>query len=119
MKFLAAAVMAVVSMALLMSGTNQAGEKVEIKDVMKKAMKGGLCGKVASGKASDDEKKELVALFKGLAAATPPKGDADSWKAKTGALVDAAKKAAAGDADAGKALKAAANCAACHKVHKG
>ena len=86
-----------------------------IKEVMKKCMagKGALCGKVASGKATDEEKKELLAAFEALCKATPPKGEADSWKDKTKALVEAAKK---GDS---KALKAAANCKACHDLHKG
>lgn len=87
-------------------------EPVAIKVVMQKAMKGGLCGKVASGKASDEEKKQLIALFTDLAKNKCPKGDEDSWKAKTKALLDAAK------ADDTKALKKAANCAACHKAHK-
>lgn len=119
MRFMAAAVMATLTLAILMGGTNVAGEKTTIKDVMKKAMKGGLCGKVAGGKASEAEKKELVELFTALAANKPPKGDEDSWKAKTKALLEGAKGVAAGKEDAGKALKAAANCMACHKEHKG
>jgi surface antigen len=86
--------------------------KHSIKDVMKKGMKGGLCKKVVSGKASDDEKKQLLAMFTAMAASKPPVGDADSWKAKTSALVKAVN-----DGDAA-ALKKAANCAACHKAHK-
>ncbi len=89
------------------------GDKVTIKVVMKKAMVGGLCKKVAGGSASKEEQAELVKLFEGLAKCEPPKGDAASWKEKTEALVKAAK---AGD---GEALKKAANCAACHGEHKG
>lgn len=89
-----------------------------IKQVMKKCMKGGLCKKVASGEASDDEKKELLKCFEAMAASKPPKGDEASWKEKTGALVSAAKLAVEGDAGAGKALKAAANCKSCHGAHK-
>jgi hypothetical protein len=102
-------------------GENNAGEKAKytIPQVMKKAMKGGLCGKVASGKASDEEKAQLVELFTALSQNTPPQGDAKSWKEKTSALVDAAKKAAKGDEGAGAALKKAAVCKACHDVHKG
>jgi hypothetical protein len=119
MKFLAALMLASLSMAFMLSGTDAAGEKkVTIGDVMKTAMKGGLCKKCAAGTASDAEKKQLVELFVVLNMSTPPKGDADSWKAKTDALVAAAKKVAAGDADGSKALGAAANCTACHKVHK-
>jgi surface antigen len=93
--------------------------KHTIKAVMKACMKDGLCGKVAGGKASDDEKKALVENFEALAANKPPKGSADSWKEKTSALVDAAKAAAAGKEGAEAKLKAAANCMACHKEHKG
>jgi surface antigen len=89
-----------------------AGDKITIKDVMQKAMKGGLCGKVASGKASDEEKKQLVELFTALAAAKCPKGDADDWKTRTTALLDAAK------GTDGKALKKAADCKGCHSTHK-
>ena len=91
---------------------DDAKPKHSIKDVMKKCMKGGLCKKVAGGKANDEEKKLLVEMFTALAASKPPRGDADSWKAKTSALLKAAQD------DDDDALKKAANCAACHKVHK-
>jgi surface antigen len=107
--------MCVFALALVMDGSVSGGDKdkVSIKVVMQKAMKGGLCTKVATGKANEDEKKQLVELFTAMSKNEPPKGDAESWKAKTKALVDAAK---AGDGDA---LKKAANCAACHSEHKG
>ena len=75
--------------------------KYTIKEVMKKAHKDGLLKKVASGKADEDERKELVVLYVALSQNKPPKGDADDWKEKTGAMVKAAKAAAA-DAKAGK-----------------
>lgn len=110
----AALAIAVVAMASYSGAADKkdAKPKHSVKDVMKKCMKGGLCKKVASGKASDEEKQLLVAMFTSLAENKPPRGDADSWKAKTTALLAAAK---AGD---NAALKKAANCAACHKVHK-
>jgi hypothetical protein len=119
MKFLAACLMAVAGIVLLL-GDNQAGEKAKytIKEVMKEAHKGGLMKKVADGKADDTEKKKLVELYKALAQNTPPKGDADDWKMKTTALVDAATKAASGDATAATSLTKLANCMACHKEHK-
>lgn len=92
--------------------------KHEIKEVMKVAMKGGLCAKVASGKASKEETAQLVELFTALSQDKPHKGEAASWKAKTGALVAAAKACAAGKKEGAAALKAAANCKACHSVHK-
>lgn len=115
MRFIAAAVLASLGLVVFMTAENQAGDKAKhtIADVMKVAMKGGLCKKVASGKGSDDEKKQLVELFESLGKNTPPKGDAKAWKEKTDALLDAAKK---GD---GKALGKAANCKACHDAHKG
>lgn len=113
MKIVIASLIAALSMFFLVERNDAQGKaKYTTAQVMAKAMKGGLCTKVATGKASDAEKKELVELFEALAANTPPKGDAASWKEKTGALVAAAKS---GD---GAALKAAANCAGCHKVHK-
>lgn len=89
-----------------------------IKKVMKAAMKGGLCKTVASGKGSDEQKKELLELFQSLAKATPPEGENDSWKAKTTALVEGAQAAVDGKSDAGDKLKKAANCKACHEAHK-
>lgn len=99
--------------ALSANTANSAEEKTSIKEVMKVCMKGGLCAKVASGKASDEEKKTLLAMFTALSKNKPPMGEEASWKEKTSALIDAVK------ANDGKALKKAANCAACHKVHKG
>jgi len=103
------------ALALVLDSSVNGGDKKEvtIKVVMQKAMKGGLCGKVASGKADADEKKQLIELFTALSKATPPKGEEASWKEKTKALLDAAK------ADDGKALKKAADCAGCHSEHKG
>jgi hypothetical protein len=103
----------------LVVGFSQAGTRdAAIKQVMKEAMKGGLCKKVVEGQASAADKEELLKLFKDLAAATPPNGEAESWTTKTKALVSAAQAAVDGSADASAKLKAAANCKACHDVHK-
>jgi hypothetical protein len=102
------------------TGLALAGDSEEtIKKVMKVAMKGGLCKSVASGKATTDQKKELLALFQDLAKASPEKGDAGSWKMKTTALVDAAQATVDEKPGAGAQLKKAANCKACHDAHKG
>ena len=115
MRFVAAAVLASLALVVAMNTEYQAGEKAKhtIAEVMKVAMKGGLCKKVAEGKASDAEKKQLVELFESLTKNTPPMGDAKAWKERTTALLEAAKK---GD---GKALGKNANCASCHKMFKG
>lgn len=89
------------------------------KKAMKVAMKGGLCKKVASGESDAAEQKELLALFTDMSKETPAKGDAESWKEKTGALVSAAQGVIDGKDGATAQLKKAANCKACHDVHKG
>lgn len=88
------------------------------KEVMKEAMKGGLCAKVAGGKGTKEDAEKLVELFTALSQNKPAKGEADSWKEKCGALVAAAKGVASGDKGAGAKLKTAANCKACHDAHK-
>lgn len=117
--FVASVVIALGWLAVSLTGTAQETKPATIKEVMATCMKGGLCTKVAKGEASADEKKKLVEMFTALAADKPPKGDAESWKAKTTALLDAAKAAAEGKEGAGDKLKAAANCMACHSAHKG
>ena len=92
--------------------------KFTIKEVMKTAMKGGLAKKVAAGDASDEEKKQLHEMFVALAKHQPKKGEADSWKELSGALVKASQAAKDGDAEAGEMLKKATNCKACHDLHK-
>ena len=78
----------------------------QIEEVMKKGFKAKLHNDLAAN-------KEVLAKYaRWLAAYKPEKGDAASWKAKTGAIVAAIK---AGD-QAG--LNKAANCKACHNVHK-
>ena len=113
MKYLLASTIALVAMVVLVSAQAAQDSKFTNKEVMQKAMKGGLLNKVKSGKASDDEKKLLIDLFTALHDNTPKKGDPDNWKKMTDALVAAAKSADP------KALTAAANCAACHKEFKG
>jgi hypothetical protein len=93
--------------------------KYTIKEVMKKAMAGGLCKKCASGKASDEEKKLLAEMFVALHENSPPKGEKDNWAKVTKALADAAKAVAEGkDDDAGKKLGALVNCKNCHSEFK-
>ena len=93
--------------------------KHTIKEVMKEAHKDGLLKKVASGKADKDEKDKLLELYTDLSKNKPPKGDADDWKTKTGAMVKAAKGAVDGDKDAAKGLTGVTkSCKACHDAHK-
>ncbi|HZY89095.1 MAG TPA: hypothetical protein VFE78_30010 [Gemmataceae bacterium] len=95
--------------------------KFTIEEIMGKAHEGkqnSLLAKVAGGKANADQKKELLGLYEDLAKNKPEKGAPDSWKKKTTALVSAAKDVVDGKADGGRKLRMAANCKACHEVHK-
>ena len=92
--------------------------KYSIEDVMKKAFKGPLVKKVTKGEASKEELKTLQEMLLSISKQKPHKGEADSWKEKTGALIAAAKAIADGDKKGNEMLKTAANCKACHSKHK-
>ena len=121
-------ILAALSVSLV--GVTIAEEKADkkpatIKEVMKKAHsapKGEekMCQKFAAGKLSEAEVKDLVALYADLGKNKPPKGDEDSWKAKTSALAAAAKDLAANPKkeDSVAAYKKALDCMSCHSVHR-
>jgi hypothetical protein len=117
-KLLVASIVVTFGWAMLTFSTG-AQEKASIKEVMKVAMKGGLCKKVASGEATEEEKKKLAGLFAALHENKPPKGEQASWDEKTKALLDAANAVLAGKSEGGAALQKAANCMGCHSEHKG
>lgn len=98
-----------------------ADEAITIKDVMKKVHSGKppVCGKITKGEATKEEKELAVKMYEALAKAKPPKGDADSWKEKTGALLAAAKACLADEKDGVDKYKKAVACKACHEAHKG
>lgn len=98
----------------------QSKPKYSVEDVMKQGFKGdtSLIKKVLDGKGGADDFKLLVELTGALAKNQPPKGDAASWAEKTKALATAASDVAAGKPGALDTLKGAANCKACHSVHK-
>jgi surface antigen len=92
--------------------------KYSIKEVMKTAHKGGLMKKVASGKATAEEKKQLLEFYEALAANKPPQGDEAEWKTQTAVLVAAARAAAEGKEGAAEKLTDLVKCADCHKTFK-
>lgn len=119
-KYLTMAVAFLATLSLIGALSQARTEDDTIKKVMKAAMKkGGLCGKVAKGEATDAQKKELLDLFEAMAKATPPKGEAADWKTRTEKLVKAAQACVDGKDDGTTQLKSAANCKACHEAHKG
>ncbi len=91
-----------------------------LKEIMTRAHKppANLLRKVAQGKASAEETKQLLDLYKALAQNKPPKGDAQAWADRTSLLVAAAQAAVDGEADASQKLKNMSNCQACHSAHK-
>jgi cytochrome c556 len=95
--------------------------KRDIDTVMKEAMKGetSLHKKVATGKGSKEDAVKLLDYFKSLPAETPPEGSAESWKEKTGKLIEAAQAVVDGKPGATNGLQTAGNCKACHSEHKG
>ena len=78
-----------------------------------------VCKKAVDGKATPEEIKRLVAGYRQMVAAKPPKGDAASWTEKTTKLLAAAEELQKGAPDAAAHYKEAVNCKACHSVHKG
>src|SRR5712675_1592737 len=95
----------------------------EISVAMKKAFKGtkskpALIKKAQDGTASKEELASLLEYVKQMQKAKPPIGDAKDWDTRTAALVGAAEKLTAADKTGGEALKSAANCKECHKLHK-
>lgn len=77
-----------------------------------------ICKKATDGKATPAELAGLVAGYKAMTTAKPPKGDEASWKEKTGKVYEAAMALQKGAADGAAKYKEAVNCKACHSAHK-
>ena len=93
---------------------------VEIKDVMKAAMKGddSLYNKVTKGKGTEADAKKLAACVKNLEGKKAPKGDQAAFDRKVAALIKAANAVADGNKQAVSLLINAGACKACHSAHK-
>ena len=91
-----------------------------VHDVMETANEGknSLYDRVVGGKGTPEEAKKLSGLYQALPDLKPPQGDAKSWKDKATALAAAAKEVADRKPGALERLKVAANCKACHSLHK-
>lgn len=93
-----------------------------IKQVMKESIKGhsALVKKACKGTATPDELARMIAYFRAMAECSPPQGDMDSWKAKSGALLQAALavQKSPQDKSAALALENAVECRQCHNPHK-
>lgn len=91
--------------------------KYTLKEIMK-AQKDGFFKKAAGKDATAEDKEKLVEYAQALCETPCPKGDAEDWKTKVKAVLDAAKKVQKGEKGAGKELAKANNCKACHDSHK-
>lgn len=97
-----------------------------IKQIMKLAFKDNLTdnvdclsSKIIKGTATSEDVTQDAALFKELAALTPPRGTPESWKTKTDALLAAiANVQSKPGKESMAAFKAAVSCKECHQVHK-
>jgi len=79
----------------------------------------GIFREVLRGKGTDEEKQQLLDLYKALAKTKPPRGSQENWQKSTVALVTAAEEIVNGTAKDVEKLRAASNCRACHDAHKG
>lgn len=94
--------------------------KYTVKEVMKKANNGrdSLLNKVKSGNATDAEKAKLLEYYESMPAGKVKKGDADDFKKRGEAMVEAAKAAKNGDTGWKEKLNKATSCKACHDLYK-
>ena len=94
--------------------------KYTISQVMKALHKGedSLGNKVSKGQGTKEDFAKLVDYYSSLPLDTPPEGDDASWKAKSTALLDAAKALRDGKEGALALYNKAVNCKACHSVHR-
>lgn len=120
---IAAGTAVVLAASVFVSTLNAAEGDNATKKFMKdfhKAPKGvdPVCKKAADGKATPDELATLVAGYKAMCSAKPPKGDEASWKEKTSKVLEAAMALQKGAADGAAKYKEAVNCKACHSAHK-
>jgi hypothetical protein len=114
------AVPAVLALAVLLGATATQDSFKTTKDVMALHKgKDSFLSKITGGKGTDEDHKKLLTAYEVLATQKPPMGDEASWKAKTAALLAAAKDLVDKKAGAVDELKKASDCKACHSVHKG
>jgi hypothetical protein len=84
-----------------------------------RSTRNNLDNKVLDDKATDDEKKDLLRLYTSLGKQKPPKGGIEEWNKRTDELVASLKAVYAGQKGAKERFKKAADCKACHAVHRG
>ena len=109
---------AILTLGLVGTAGADSKPKYTIKQIMKDGLKGGLAKKVIEGKATSQEKIQLLDYTIALYETKPKKGDPVGWTKLTGDLVAAAAKVAIDPKASTEALGKAVNCKACHNKHK-
>jgi hypothetical protein len=94
--------------------------KYTVEEIMKAVFKGeDSAGKrVSKGKGTQADYDKLVEYLSSLPLNDPPQGDADGWKQKTTAVLNAAVALKEGKAEALVQFNAAVNCQACHRIYR-
>ena len=109
---------AILTLGLVGTAGADSKPKYTIKQIMKDGLKGGLAKKVIEGKATSQEKTQLLDYAIALYETKPKKGDPVGWTKLTGDFVAAAAKVAIDPKAGTAALGKAVNCKACHNKHK-
>ena len=109
---------AILTLGLVGTAGADSKPKYTIKQIMKDGLKGGLAKKVIEGKATSQEKTQLLDYAIALYETKPKKGDPVGWTKLTGDFVAAAAKVAIDPKASTAALGKAVNCKACHNKHK-
>jgi hypothetical protein len=78
-----------------------------------------LDNKVLDGKATEDEKKDLLELYKALRKHRPPKGKGEEWDRRVDELVASLKAVYAKEKGATERFLEAKDCKSCHNAHRG
>jgi len=104
-------------------GVSSASESPKAKhttsEVMKKMHKEvKFHKKLATGTATDADKKLALEYFSSLWYNEPPTGSIESWREKVGGVIAATCQVFLGEEGAAQAFKEANNCKGCHDTHK-
>jgi cytochrome c556 len=94
--------------------------KYTVEEIMKAVFKGedSAGKKVTKGKGTQADYDKLVEYLSSLPLNDPPQGDADGWKQKTTAVLNAAVALKEGKAGALAQFNTAVNCQACHRIYR-
>jgi hypothetical protein len=112
------------AVAMAQGAADKPKPKYAIKEVMKGAHVPAQEGEkslrdiVLGGKATPEQKQQLLDFYISLAENDPPKGDKEAWAKKTSAVVIGAAMIVVGRENGPDFLKKATVCANCHKDHK-